>query len=100
MIIKNPNKLIYDNKIIEKEDTDFISFLDNEYLDAFNDWRQKNPEIEIVQMEVKPIKAYEDNFYDYKSHTNKKQLLLINAVTLQFNDSGKDYSYPNTIYEM
>ena len=88
MVIKDPNNVTYDGRILSSSTTNLITFRDNDMLDVFNDWRRKNSQIEIVQMEITPVPA-SDQLLRGEIPT------LNNLIILQIKDTGIDYSYPS-----
>lgn len=88
MVIKDPNNVTYEGRILSSSTTNLLTFRDNDLLDVFNNWRKKNPEIEIVQMEITPVPA-NDQLLRGEIPT------LNNLIVMQIKDTGIDYSYPS-----
>lgn len=76
MIIKNPNNVFKQ----EKDQETVFSFIDYADLTIFSKWKQNNPNMEILNMEVKPKIA--DNFSNCSvmpDQTNLINLVIIEA---------------------
>lgn len=89
MVIKDPNNMVYDGKILSSSTTDVLTFRDTDLLDVFRNWREKYPQIEILQMEIIPVPTTEELSGGEEIPT------LENLVVMQIKSAELEYDYPS-----